>query len=336
MPDGERTFVLQINPYLFRTYTMPFRTLILFSLLALTTLITQGQSNRRSRLITPQNNGPVPVVSAPQAHLLESLHLNSSLLNRAVKYSIYLPPDYYTTNRRYPVVYLLHGYTDNETGWVQFGEADRILNEGIKSGELPPMIVVMPDAGVTWYMNDYQGKVRYEDMFVQELIPHVDSMYRTRTQRDYRAVSGLSMGGQGSLLLAMHHPDLFGSCAALSAAVYTEETMATMPADRYDNTFAMLFSGPVLGEERITTHFKRNSPLVLARSAPEAELKKVRWYMDCGDDDFLSAANAKLHVELLDRKIPHEYRVRDGAHTWTYWRTGLPDALKFIATSFRH
>ena len=314
---------------------MSFRLLTLLALLTLSTLTTQGQSRRRSQLTAPQNNGPVPVVSAPEAHLLESLRLNSSLLNRAVKYSIYLPPDYYVTNRRYPVVYLLHGYTDNETGWVQFGEADRILDEGIKSGELPPMIVVMPDAGVTWYMNDYQGKVRYEDMFVQELVPHIDSLYRTRPQREYRAVSGLSMGGQGSFLLAMHYPDLFGSCAALSAAVYTEKTMAEMPDDRYNNTFAMLFSGPVKGEERITTHFKRNSPLVLARSAPEADLKKVRWYMDCGDDDFLSAANAKLHVELLDRKIPHEYRVRDGAHTWTYWRTGLPDALKFIATSFR-
>lgn len=314
---------------------MSFRFLLLSGLFVLTTLTAGAQSRRRERLTAPQTNGPVPVVSAPEAHLLESLHLNSSLLNRAVNYSIYLPPDYYVSNRRYPVVYLLHGYSDNETGWVQFGEADRILDEQIKSGELPPMIVVMPDGGVTWYMNDYQGKVRYEDMFVQEFIPHIDSLYRTRTQREYRALSGLSMGGEGSLLLAMHHPDLFGSCAALSAAVFTEETIANTPDDRYNNTFAMLFSGPVKGEERITTHFKRNSPLVLARSMPENDLKKVRWYMDCGDDDFLSEANARLHIELLNRKIPHEYRVRDGAHTWTYWRTGLPDALKFIATSFR-
>ncbi|RYC71828.1 MULTISPECIES: alpha/beta hydrolase [Spirosoma] len=314
---------------------MKLRSLFLSALLLVWVLTAQAQSRRRSQLTGPQNNGPVPVVSAPEAHLLESLRLNSSLLNQAVKYSIYLPPDYYVSNRRYPVVYLLHGYTDNETGWVQFGEANRIVDEKIRSGELPPMIIVMPDAGVTWYMNDYLGKVRYEDMFVQEFIPHIDSMYRTRTQREYRAVSGLSMGGHGSLLLAMHHPDLFGSCAALSAAVFTEESIATTPDEQYDQVFAALFSGPVKGEERITTHFKRNSPLTLARSAPENDLKKVRWYMDCGDDDFLSAANAQLHIELLKRKIPHEYRVRDGAHTWTYWRTGLPDALSFIARSFQ-
>lgn len=279
-------------------------------------------------------NTPMPVMMAPQPHLLEGVTMNSSLLNRGVRYSIYLPPDYYTTNRRYPVVYLLHGYTDDETGWTQFGEADRIIDAGIKAGTIPPMIVVMPDGGVTWYMNDYQNKVRYEDMFVTELIPHIDSAYRTRPKRDYRAVSGLSMGGHGSLLLAMHHPDLFGSCAALSAAVFTEETMKNTPDDRYNTIFAPLFSGPVKGEERLTAHFKRNSPLTLAASAPEGDLKKVRWYLDCGDDDFLSAANAQLHMTLLGRNIPHEYRVRDGAHTWTYWRTGLPDALQFIGTAF--
>lgn len=306
-----------------------------FFLLCLLLLsLTAPAQSRRRQLTEQQNNAPVPVVPAPQARLLESITLGSSLLNRAVRYSIYLPPDYYVSNRRYPVVYLLHGYSDNETSWIQFGETDRIVDELIKSGELPPMIIVMPDAGVTWYMNDYQSMYRYEDMFVQELIPRIDSAYRTRTQREYRAVSGLSMGGHGSLLLAMHHPDLFGSCAALSAAVFTEETIANMPDDRYNDRFASLLSGPVKGEERLTAHWKRNSPLVLARSAPESDLKRVRWYIDCGDDDGLSAANAQLHIELLKRKIEHEYRVRDGAHTWAYWRTGLPEALKFIAKSF--
>ncbi len=274
------------------------------------------------------------MVSDPKARLLESLRLNSSLLNRAVKYSVYLPPDYYTTNRRYPVVYLLHGYSDDETGWVQFGEADRIADEGIKSGEIPPMIIVMPDAEVTWYMNDYQGKTRYEDMFMQEFIPHIDSTLRTRTDRAYRAVSGLSMGGHGSLLYAMHRPDLFGSCAALSAAVFTDESVVSMDTTNYNRRFAFLL-GPGAGQERLSNHWKRNSPLILAKSAPEGDLKKVRWWLDCGDDDFLTNANALLHVAFNDRKIAHEYRVRDGAHTWTYWRTGLPDALKFIGVGFR-
>ncbi len=310
------------------------RILLIYSLLTLLALTAPAQSRRRTQLTTPQNNGPVPVVAAPQARLLESMVMNSSLLNQAVKFSIYLPPDYYVSNRRYPVVYLLHGLGDNETGWVQFGEADRIADEGIKSGELPPMIIVMPNAGVTWYVNDYQNKVRYEDMFVQELIPHIDSSFRTRTQRDYRAISGLSMGGFGSLTLAMHHPDLFSSCAALSAAVRTDETFAGTPDERYNTVYAPIFSGPVKGQDRLTLAWKRNSPITLARSAPESDLTKVRWYLDCGDDDALTVGNAVLHISLLERKIPHEYRARDGAHNWTYWRTGLTDALKFIGAGF--
>ncbi len=306
-------------------------------LVLLTVLITYqaaAQSRRRSAMAGPQTTGPVPVVSAPQPHLLESVAVGSSLLNRAVRYSILLPDDYYTSNRRYPVVYLLHGYGQNETDWIQFGEADRLISTSVKSGELPPMIIVMPDAGASWYMNDYQNKVRYEDMFVQEFIPHIDSTYRTRTQREFRAISGLSMGGHGALVLAMHHPDLFGSCAALSASVRTDEAFMDIPDERYNTVFAPTFSGPVKGEERLTNTWKRNNPLTLAKSAPEGDLKQVRWWIDCGDDDALTVGNAQLHIALLDRKIPHEYRARDGAHTWLYWRTGLVDALKYIAISF--
>lgn len=290
--------------------------------------------SRRQRLTTPQANGPVPVVSAPQTRLLESLTFNSSLLNRPVKYSIYLPPDYYTANRRYPVLYLLHGLGDNETSWVQFGEANQIADAGIDAGEIPPMIIVMPDAGTTFYINEYQGKLRYEDMFVQEFIPHIDALFRTRTQSEFRAVSGLSMGGYGALVLAMHHPDLFGSCAALSAAVRTDEALVNIPEERYNEVYGPLFSGPIKGEARLTLTWKRNSPITLARSAPEGNLNRVRWYIDCGDDDALTVGNSILHIALLERKIPHEYRVRDGSHTWSYWRSGLPDALKFVGISF--
>ncbi|MBD2700553.1 esterase family protein [Spirosoma sp. BT702] len=315
---------------------MRIRNLVFCSLLILLHVTSIAQSRRRDQLTTPQSNGPVPVVAAPQTRLLESLVMNSSLMNQAVKFSVYLPPDYYVSNRRYPVVYLLHGLGDDETGWIQFGEADRIADASIRSGDVPPMIIVMPNAGVTWYVNDYQNKVRYEDMFVQELIPHIDSMFRTRTQREYRALSGLSMGGFGSLMLAMHHPDLFSSCAALSAAVRTDESFKSIPDERFNTVFAPIFSGPVKGDDRLSLTWKRNSPINLAKSAPEGDLTRVRWYLDCGDDDVLTVGNAALHVSLLERKIPHEYRARDGAHTWTYWRTGLPEALKFIGTGFHH
>jgi enterochelin esterase-like enzyme len=272
--------------------------------------------------------------SVPAGKLLESLKMKSQTLGHDVKFCIYLPPDYESSQRRYPVVYLLQGYNDDETGWVQFGESNRIADKAIAEGEIPPMIIVMPDAGVTWYVNDYKGKNKYEDMFVKELIPYIDATYRTRAKKDYRAVSGLSMGGHGSLLYAMHHPELFTACVAFSSAIYTDETMATMPDDRYNNTFADLFSGKVTGQARITDSWHQNSTLQLAKTLPEESLKQVHWYIDCGDDDFLYEGNALMHVTLRNRNIPHEFRVRDGVHNWTYWRTGLPEGLKFIGQRF--
>jgi len=268
-----------------------------------------------------------------QSRLLESLKLNSKIMGKDIKYNLYLPPDYHTSNRRYPVVYLLHGYSDDETGWTQFGEAPYITDQLIEKGEISPVIIVMPDAGVTWYVNDYQGKVRYEDMFVKELIPLIDSTYRTRSKKEYRAIAGLSMGGYGACILAMHNPQLFVATAPLSAAFFPDEDVVTSPDDRYNATFAFIY-GPGKGTERLNAHWKKNSTLEQAKTMPEDQLKSIKWYFDCGDDDFLYKGNAQMHSVLMDRKIPHEYRMRDGGHTWAYWRTALPDVLKFISVSF--
>lgn len=95
----------------------------------------------------------------------------SNKLGRKVSYSIYLPSDYNTSKRNYPVLYLLHGYTDNETNWIQMGQMKTIADRAIANEEAVPMIIVMPDAWDTWYINQYDGKVPYEDMFLKNLSP---------------------------------------------------------------------------------------------------------------------------------------------------------------------
>jgi len=266
--------------------------------------------------------------------VLEGLHLTSAVLGRDVNYAVYLPPGYESSTRRYPVVYLLHGYTDDESGWIQFGEVNLAADRAIAAREIPPMIIVMPDGGVTWYIDDYQGKVRYEDMFVREFIPHIDTTYRTRPDREFRGVSGLSMGGFGSLMLAMRHPDLFAACAAFSAAVFTDEGFAAMDQRGYDRMFGALLGSGLAGKARLTPHFRSVNPLDLAKTVPVETLKKVRYYIDCGDDDFLFDGNALLHEVLRDRKVGNEFRSRDGGHSWVYWRTGIVDGLRFIGESF--
>jgi enterochelin esterase-like enzyme len=278
--------------------------------------------------------GWATALSGGTGQVVEDLSFKSELLSRKVDFAVYLPPDYDISQRRYPVVYLLHGFTDDESAWIQFGEVNRAADIGIASGAVPPLIIVMPDAGVTWYINDHRGEESYEEMFVSELIPHIDTTFRTRPDREFRTVSGLSMGGFGSLLLAMRHPELFGSCAAFSSAVHTDEEIVAMDDERYDELFTDLFGSRLRGEARLTAHFKEYSPLHLARRVPSEKLKEVRWYIDCGDDDFLYKGNAALHVLLRDLEIPHEFRVRDGAHNWTYWRTWIGEGLRFIGAGF--
>lgn len=278
---------------------------------------------------------PVFACFAQTGLLKESLKVKSTILSKDMEYSIYFPADYETSNRRYPVLYLLHGYGDDETGWTQFGEAHLICDRSIHSGESAPMIIVMPDAGVTWYVNNYDGKVKYEDYFIKELIPHIDQTYRTRTTKQYRAVAGLSMGGYGTLIMATKHPDLFSSAAPLSAGVFIDEEIVSGDEDLWKNVLGDLYGKKDLtGKNRLTDHYQKNSILKIVETANTDDLKKVRYYIDCGDEDFLIKGNMALHSALIDKKVPHEFRVRDGVHNWTYWRTALPEVLKFVSESF--
>ena len=272
----------------------------------------------------------VTSVFSQNGKVLESLKFESELLDYPVEYSIYLPPDYDYSQRNYPVLYLLHGYSDDETGWIQFGEANSIADRGIQNDDFPPCIIVMPDGKVTWYVNSHDGQDPWADMFVQEFIPFIEKKYNIRSKKEFRAIAGLSMGGYGALSLAMRNPELFSSCVAMSSGTFTDEEI--LANDRYDRYFGNIYGSH--SEDEASDHWKANSPLHLAETVVPEKLKSIRFYIDCGDDDFLYKGNSALHVKLRDLEIPHEYRVRQGGHEWSYWRTGLHDALIFISKKF--
>ena len=263
-----------------------------------------------------------------QSQVFDNLKMDSEILNMERKYAVYLPPDYDTSSRSYPVLYLLHGLGDDQTGWIQFGEGKKIADNSILNGDATPMIIVMPDAntGRIGYFNIPSKNWMYEDFFFNELMPYVESKYRIKSDKRFRAISGLSMGGGGTLTYALHRPDLFSAAAPLSSAtgsIDVDESLERIK--RYGFQFT---------RDEMQSLLKNNHPLELIQDIPLNKLNSVRWYIDCGDDDYLFEDNSLLHIAFKKRGINHEYRVRDGAHTWTYWRESLPTVLEFVSAGF--
>ncbi len=253
-----------------------------------------------------------------QSRVVEAM-MKSQLLGVEKPYLVYLPDGYDTSGKSYPVLYLLHGASDTHTAWRDKGVMQLITDEHTEAGMTLPMIIVMPDArgegennmGKNMgYFN--QAGWPYEDFFFTEFIPYIEKTYRIAGDKKHRAVAGLSMGGLGSAGYAQKHPDMFSSACPLSGALG--------------------------GMSRDNSAEKRgNSPVGFVENAtPEqvAALKTVRWYVDCGDDDFLWLANVEFFRLMKEKGIPLQYRMRNGAHNWEYWQTALPQVLTFISTGF--
>lgn len=265
---------------------------------------------------------------AQSGKVLDSESLPSKILGGTRKYAVYLPPDYETSKRSYPVLYLLHGAGDDQTGWVQFGEVLNITDKAIADGTATPMIIVMPDAktGQMGYFNSLKNDWRYEDFFFEEFIPYIEKTYRIKSEKRYRAVAGLSMGGGGSFMYALHRPDMFSSACPLSAYVG--------PLTQEDKKNYLAWTKQTATDAELETYFKKHNAINLVNDIKDDQKKAVRWYIDCGDDDFLYEGNSLIHIAMKKKEIPHEFRIREGAHTWTYWRTALPDVLRFVSEAF--
>ena len=260
--------------------------------------------------------------------VMDQLTLDSKILKGERKFAVYLPPDYETSSRSYPVLYLLHGLGDDQTGWIQYGEVKKIADNSIINGDATPMIIVMPDAnsGRVGYFNIPSQKWMYEDFFFEESMPYVESKYSIKSRKRFRAISGLSMGGGGTLTYALHRPDLFSAAAPLSAGTGSTDVDESLERiKRYGIEFT---------REEMKNLLENNHPLNLIKKMKLSDINSIRWYIDCGDDDYLFEDNSLLHIAFSKKGIKHEYRVRDGAHNWTYWRESLPLVLEFVSKGF--
>src|SRR5512138_2989402 len=268
--------------------------------------------------------------------IMESLVMPSRILNQDVKFSVCLPVDYYEVNQSFPVVYLLHGLGDDETAWLEYGRISQYADQELEKEEIVPMIFIMPQGFRTYYVNDYRRSFLYEDMFVKEMVPYIDSMFRTKADSRHRALMGYSMGGFGALVLHLKYPGIFGSTVPLSISVRTDDQYMTEDASGWNEQWGRLFGAEGLtGSDRIKDYYKAYSPFYIIPKISPSDYKNYRIYIDNGDkEETLCRSNEELHILMRNLGFPHEFRVREGGHSFSYWCSALPNALRFISDAF--
>jgi enterochelin esterase-like enzyme len=276
-----------------------------------------------------------PDEEVPFVRLLEKQSYQSALLNRSMDYAVLLPAAYENSTDSFPVVYLLHGFGDNETAWYKYGliqfYSDRdTANNG-------PMIFVMPEAFNTYYVNKYNGNYPMMDVLVDELVPVIDSLFRTIPDANHRAVMGYSMGGYGAIILPAKNPGIFKTGVSMSMSFRTDSQYVAEPQNVFDNQWGPVFGGiGNEGNERFTEYFLDHSPFHFFSKPGNEYLRDLNFYFTCGDDEeTLDVTNDELHQILAGIEFPHVYRKNHGGHSWDYWHYELPEALKFIGCAFK-
>lgn len=241
-------------------------------------------------------------------------HFHSQALDRELPYYIYLPPGHEAANHGFPVLYMLHGASGDNAEWATIRLIDW-TDRLVVGGELPPLIVVLPQGDFGYWVNHVNGGPRWGDYVVADLVLHVDQYYPTLATPQARAVGGLSQGGHAALQLTLNHPDIFGVAGAHS------------PSLRPDDGFL-----PWLGTG---AEYARRDPISLAQSLPLATLRQATLWLDVGSEDPWRPRVELLHDILRERGATHEFHVWPGAHDGEYWQPHVPDYLRYYGRALR-
>lgn len=267
-------------------------------------------------------------VQAQSRVLTDTIH--SKVLNADRAYTVYLPDGFdKMTEREWPVLYLLHGMWDNNLSWKDRGSLQAVADRLMASGEARKMVIVTPNAGgnVFEHQNGYFDMPgwNYERFFFEEFVPFFEKKYRVASDREHRAVAGLSMGGGGATRYAQLHPDMFCAAFAMSALMSIPQNGAAKPRQKGDKLDILTRSVMV---NSCVEHVRNATPETVAA------LRTVAWFVDCGDDDFLLDRNIEFYQAMRHKGIPCQFRVRDGGHDWEYWHGSLYECLRFVSFRF--
>lgn len=252
--------------------------------------------------------------TASYAFKQEVITVNSSKMDKDVLVTV-ITPDSYDTPKALPVVYILHGYSDDHTRWAEWGSIGGLSDQY-------EIIFVLPDGGYdSWYFDsplcpDYQ----YETFVSSELVSYIDNNYKTIRDRSARAVTGQSMGGHGAMYVGFRHQDIFGSVGAMSGGV----DFRPFP-EKWGIAKRI---GPMADNPEI---WDKNTIINMTHLLTPGSVNII---FDCGTEDFFFEVNCALHQKLMEEKIPHDFYTRPGGHNWTYWRNAIKYQVMFFNDRF--
>lgn len=249
------------------------------------------------------------------AATVDTVTTTSKVMKKAIP-AVVITPSSYSTQKKFNVVYLLHGYGGNYASWIKSvpmltAEADRYN-----------IIIVCPDGGIgSWYWDSpVEPAYQYETYVAKELVEWVDKQYSTVDAPAGRAITGLSMGGHGALYLAIKHPDVFGAAGSMSGGVDIRPFPLNWDMAKRLGTYS--------------THAANWESHTVMNLLNRIEPNKLSLIIDCGTGDFFFAVNEQLHKELLYRNIKHDYITRPGVHNWEYWSSAVRYQLLFMQQFF--
>ena len=251
------------------------------------------------------------------AQQVDTISVHSDKMGIDVKNILILPKDYKAdSDKKYPVIYLLHGYGGNHTTWLK-----GVKNNLPDLATLYQFIIVCPDGKNSWYFNSPTNpKSQYDNYVSHDLVNYVDSLYNTISSPKGRAITGLSMGGHGALWLTIQHPDIFGAAGSTSGGVdirpFPKNWEIPNSLGSYIGNEDMWNSHTVI--ENIQILKDKNTPLII----------------DCGQSDFFLEVNENLHKKLLGLKMLHTYITSPGEHNSKYWNKSIDRQLKFFSDFF--
>lgn len=243
---------------------------------------------------------------------VDTVVTHSNVMNRDIK-AVVISPDNYNKKVKYPVVYLLHGFSGNYSDWVK--KAPNV----IPLADQYHCLIVCPDGNfASWYFDSPMSKEwQYETYVASELVSWVDHHYSTIADRSGRAITGLSMGGHGALYLGIRHQDVYAAVGSMSGCV------DLIP---FSKSFGI---SQVLGEyESNPQRWKDNSVINMLDQIKPNSLAII---FDCGFSDGFYPSNMEMHNRLVQMKVPHDFIVRDGGHSWEYWSNSIVYQMLFFS-----